>query len=263
MEQQKFVRTNLTLLEAQHRQEKKRVRRTVFYVFLFVFISAVFVGVCFAVFLNIKEITVSGNEKYSSEDIISLIPATTGDNIYSFDAADAETLIKQKLPYVGEVTISRNLPNVIEVSIVEEKPVFACDLAGKTYILSPELKVLESRSSTSAKDTGLAVLTVGNVRRCVVGENIEFVDVRTYDAITELYGYFADEYIEDNIKTLDARSRFDIYVGYDGRFEVYIGDMENADIKVRFLVSIVDRLGSNATGRIDISAANEAAVALS
>ena len=263
MEQQRFVRKNLNLVEAQQRQEKKRLRRKIFYVFLFIIISAVFIGVCFAVFLDIKEINVNGNSKYSYEEIVKYIDAKKGDNIYSFDAKDTEERMKQELPYIGKIEIKRKLPSTVEINIVEEMPYYITEIGGKQYILSTDLKVLEQQNNPDAESGKLAKLDVGNVRKCMVGSDIEFADPRTFDALNELYSCFENEVIEGKIKGVKAKTRFDIYINYDDRFKVYVGDMENADIKIKFLVSILDRLGKTAKGTIDVSEGNEAAVALS
>lgn len=263
MEQQRFVRKNMALYDTQLRQEKKRNRRTVFYVFLFLFVTLVFLAVCAAVFLNVKTINVNGNEKYSYEQIRELIPIVEGENIYSFDSDELETILTQNLPYIGSVEIKRDLPSTVEINIIEEKPYYAAELAGNTYLLSSDLKVLEILKDVSADSTELAVLSMNNVRQCIVGSQVEFVNERTNAALTSLYESFESNFIEDKIDGVDVRSRFDIYIYYDDRFEVYIGDTESIDIKIRFLVAIIDELEDGATGVIDVSNPREASVALS
>lgn len=262
MEQQRFVRKNTAMFDAQRRQEKKRSRRTVFYVFLFLFVSLIFLAVCAAVFLKIQTVNVNGNSRYSYEQIRELVNITEGENIYMFDAEENEKAILRSLPYVGSVEIKRDLPTTVEINIIEEVPYFTAELAGDTYLLSSDLKVLEKISDTSGI-TNLTVLKLNNVRRCIVGEHIEFVDSRTLDAIVDLYKCFEANYIEDKIISVDVRSRFDIYINYEGRFSIYVGDMEDISIKIRFLVGIIDELYENSTGTIDISDPREAAVALS
>ncbi len=262
MEQQKFVRKNNAIFDAQRRQEKKRTRRTVFYVLLFLVVSLVFIAVCIAVFLNVKSVEIKGNEKYSDEQIRELVPIAEGDNIFMFDSDEIETSILQAFSYIGTVEIDRDLPSTVVVNIVEEKPYFATTIAGDTYLLSQNLKVLEKIKGEKAYPE-LISLSLNNVRRCIVGQTIEFVDSRTFDAITDLQTHFKSNYIEDKIVGIDVRSRFDIYINYDDRFKVYLGDMENADVKIRFLVGILEKLEEGATGTIDISNPQEAAVALS
>ncbi|MBR6783531.1 MAG: FtsQ-type POTRA domain-containing protein [Clostridia bacterium] len=263
MEQQRFVRKNTTMFDAQRRQEKKRTRRTVFYVFLFLAVSLVFLAVCAAVFLNVENITVNGIEKYTYEEIIEHVPIELGTNIFSYDSEEIEEAIKQALPYVGEVEIKRDLPTTVEVNIIEKKPYFAAELAGDTYLMSADLKVLEKLPDTDSDSLGLASLSLTSVRRCIVGNTVEFVDERTLDALHELYACFEENAIETKIKGVDVRSRFDIYIDYDNRFEVYLGDTDNIDIKIRFLVGIIDELAEGSKGKIDISNHREASVALS
>ncbi len=263
MEQQKFVRKNTALFDAARRNEQKKSRRTAFYVFLFVAISLIFLTVCVVVFLNVKSIKISGNEKYTDEEINALVPISVGDNMFSFDADKIEAEIQRVLPYVGKVEVKRDLPNTIEVKITEEKAFFATEMAGDTYLVSSGLKVLERVPDTKPETTGLTILKLSNVRACIVGQPIEFVNSRTFDAIISLYQNFEANFIEDKIVSIDVESRFDIYANYDNRFKVYFGDTDDIDIKVRFLIAVIDELEPDATGVINVSDPREAAVALS
>ena len=98
MKKQYFVRKNVALIEAQQRQEKKRARRTALYIAIFVAVALIFIGVCFAVFLRIKTVNITGSEHYPAESILELFPAAVGDNIYSFTASEAEDAIVRALP---------------------------------------------------------------------------------------------------------------------------------------------------------------------
>ncbi len=261
MEQQKFVRKNTAIYDNQLRQERKRARRKVFYVFLLSFVSLVFLAVCVAVFLNVEEFKVNGSERYSAEQIIELVSIEKGDNIFSFKASEIEEDIKQNLPYVNSVEIKRDLPTTVEINIVEETPFYATNIAGSRYIISPYLKVLEKTDDKEAYSE-ITELSLNNVRRCLVGNQVEFVDSRTLDAVLTLYESFEANYIKEKIRSVDIRSRFDIYINYDNRFEVYLGDIENLDIKIQFLVGIIGELDENSKGTIDVSNHQEASVAL-
>ncbi len=263
MEQQKFVRKNTAIYDTQRRQENKRTRRKVFYVFLFLFVSAIFLAVCVTVFLNVKTISINGLEKYEYEQIMEYVPILEGDNIFSFDSDVIEQNIIAAFPYIETVEIKRDLPTTVEVNITEEKPYFKAELAGDTYLISSNLKVLEKINTASEETTALTTLSLGSVRRCIVGSNVEFVDERTFDALIELYEAFEANYIDTKINGVDVRSRFDIYIEYDNRFEVYIGDTDNIDIKIRFLIGIIEELEKDAKGKIDVSNHREGTVALS
>lgn len=263
MEQQKFVRKNKAMLDAAKRQENKRNRRTVFYVFLFLFVTVVFLAVCVAVFLNVGEIKVNGNEKYSDEEIMEYVPIVLGENIFSFKAKQIEEEILNAFPYVGSVEIKRDLPTTVEINVVEEKPYYAANLAGDTYLISSNLKVLECLPNTDYKTLGITALSINNVRRCFVGQNVEFVSERNSAALNELYESFKTNYIDDQITSIEFISRFDISFNYDNRFQVYVGDTDNIGIKIKFLMAIIDELEPDATGIIDVSNPQEASFARS
>lgn len=264
MEQkQRFVRKNMAIYDAQRRQENKRNRRKVFYVVLLVAVSVIFLAVCIAVFLNVKTINVNGIEKYSYEEILEYVPIEEGDNIFSFESDVIEENIKRSLPYVGEVEIKRDFPTTVEINIIEKKPYYAAELAGDTYLISSDLKVLDKIDDMSASDTELTVLSLNSVKSCIVGTEMQFVDERTLDALNDLYSTFESECIESKIKSVNIKSRFDIYINYEGRFDVYLGDTDNIEIKTRFLVGIIDELEPDAKGKIDVSNHRQASVALS
>ena len=262
MGQQRFVRKNTAIFDTARRQDKKRTRRMVFYVLLLLAVSIVFLGVCVAVFLNVETININGNENYSYEEILEHVSINMGENIYSFDVDEIEEEILKSLPYVGAVEVKRDLPSAIEINITEERAYYSAYLAGDTYILSPNLKVLKCIPDKNSNE-GLVPISINNVRRCFVGRNVEFVNERNLASLTALYGGFESMGIQSKIKRVDFTSRFDISINYDNRFEVYVGDTDNIDIKMRFLVAIIDELDSDATGTIDVSNPQEASVSLS
>ncbi len=263
MGQQRFVRKNKAVFEAAQRQERKRTRRMVFYISLFLVVTIVFLVVCATVFLKVRTININGNEKYTPEQIMEYIPINLEENMYSFDSDDIEANILQQLPYIKEIDISRDLPTTIDVNIIEERAYYAADIAGDAYILSPDLKVLECKPNTEASTLGIATITLSNIRRCIVGSQVEFVSNRDLDALNTLYANFESNGIENRIKAVDFGSRFDITFNYDNRFKVYVGDTEDILMKMRFFVAVLDELDPNATGVINISNPREASVALS
>ncbi len=246
----------------QKRNQAKRKRINLFYIILFLVISVVFLVICSAVFLKVKSVSINGCEKYSYEQIMEYVNIKEGENIYSFDKEQVENAILNNFPYIKSVEIKRDLPTTVEINIEEEKVYFASELAGDTYLMSSELKVLERLTDTKSTQTDYVALSLNNVRECIVGDSVKFVNNRTLDAITELYDNLEYNAITHKIKSVDVRSRFDIYVNYEDRLEIYLGDSDDMDTKISFLVSIVDQLETDAKGEIDISNPREASVIL-
>ena len=265
MEQTRFKRKTVTMEILQSQQEKKSLRRTVFYIGLFLIVTAVFLTVSFAVFFKVRTININGNNRYSNEEIIESLQVKTEDNLYSFKTEDIEKAIKRKFPYVASVQVSRKIPSSLNIKITETDAAMYISLEGGYYLLSRELRVLDRITDEKNLPNNIILLMASAVQRCIVGETASFVDTRSYDAVTELYRNITDNNITSSVETINIISRFDIYLQYEDRFSVYIGDMESSDIKVQFLTGIIAELGDNDKGSIDVSnhADREATVALS
>lgn len=260
--EQVYKRRTITMEVLQSQRYKKRVRRTVFYTGLFLIVTLIFLLVAFAVFFKVRTINITGNDRYSVDDINAVLPVKLNANLYSFRAEDVELLVKKELPYVGSVKVTRTIPSTLNIEIIETSPAMYINLGNDYYLLSGELRVLDHFKNKSLLPPDVIELKASTVLRCIVGETASFVDKRSYNAITELYSQLKENGIEKDIRTINIVSRFDITLQYKDRFSVYLGDMDDCDIKIRFLIGILDRQEEDAKGKIDVSDAREATVAL-
>lgn len=261
--QQRFtrVRGSVHMDELRSRQDRKRHRRTVFYVCLLVGATVIFLAVCFFLFFRISEIQLVGNEIYSGEQILEQLPFAAGENLFSFDAKEAESSLRRALPFIGAVEIKRSLPSVVIVEVSERRMELSLAVGEDAYLLSGDLQVLGRIGGEEITD-GIAGLRTGAVERCIVGEKISFADARTASDLEELYRCLSENGLMGKIRSIDMTSRFDITVDYDGRFTVYLATIDNMDIKIRFLVGILEKLALDDRGYINLSNYREAAVRL-
>ncbi len=262
MEQVRFKRKTVDLDEMEKQQSRKRFRRNMFYVFLFSFILILFLGTAFFFFFRVKDISVTGNSVYSDEEIIAATGIETGDNIFSFGKKETVSLITDSLPYVGDVVIKRRLPSEITIEVKEKKAVMYTYINGDYYLLSDELTVLSATDKLSGVPGNAIKLVTGTVDRCLVGQTLTFMDVRTYDSVLEMYSVLKQNEMDYYIREIDIKSRFDISMQYTDRFDVYIGDMDDFELKVPFLAKVIDELYEEVKGSIDLSSYKEATVSL-
>jgi hypothetical protein len=95
-----------------------------------------------------------------------------------------------------------------------------------------------------------------------VGEAVTFTDSRTASDLAELYGCLTEYGLMEHVVTIDMVSRFDITINYADRFNIYLADVDNLDIKIRFLKEILQKLKPTDRGYINLSDHREAAVRL-
>ena len=97
---------------------KHRKRNLIlFYLSIFVVIIAAAITLSLTVLFKISTIEVTGTSRYSVEDIIKESGISEGNNLFLINKDYAVQNIKEKLPYIGEVTISRKLPGTVSISV--------------------------------------------------------------------------------------------------------------------------------------------------
>lgn len=71
------------------------------------------------VFFQVETVAVTGNSRYSQEEIIQATGIQTGDNLFRMNKFQIAHQVLQDLPYVEEVTIRRSLPSTIVITVKE------------------------------------------------------------------------------------------------------------------------------------------------
>lgn len=71
------------------------------------------------VFFRVETVTVTGNQRYTQEEIVAASGIRTGDNLYALNKVRISRNIRTTLPYVGELSINRSLPSTIYITVTE------------------------------------------------------------------------------------------------------------------------------------------------
>jgi len=91
---------------------------------------------------NIAEIEVLGNEKLTSETIISLSQLQIGENIYKTSSNQLKDNIKENA-YIQQVDIKRKLPNKIVITIEERKTTYMLEYANSFAYINNQGYILD------------------------------------------------------------------------------------------------------------------------
>lgn len=71
------------------------------------------------VFFRVETVSVSGNQRYTQEEIIAASGIGLGDNLYGLNKVRIDQNIRTTLPYIGDLTINRALPSTILITVTE------------------------------------------------------------------------------------------------------------------------------------------------
>ena len=133
-----------------HRRRKRRRRGSLGPLLrvLSVLLTAVAVVAALTLFFKVDQVVVSGNDRYSTQEIVEVSGVEQGDNLILMDKYRIAEKLYTQLPYITEVRINRKLPDVLMVEVVETQAVAAIKGGSSTWLLD-SLSCLAKNSSRS------------------------------------------------------------------------------------------------------------------
>lgn len=148
---------------ARNRRYSRRRRRGrlsgLYRLFAVLAVLAAVAAAC-VIFFRVNRVTVTGNSRYTADEIIAVTDIQTGDNLITLRKGLISSAIRMELPYVESVTVRRRLPDGVEITVEE------CAAAasvrgedGKGWLISSRGKLLEPAAAVGVVHvTGLTAL---------------------------------------------------------------------------------------------------------
>ena len=139
------------------RSRRRRGRFSGLYKALSILLVAAAVAVACVVFFRVNDLEVSGNARYTAEEIIEASGIEPGDNLIALSRSRVSVSICTRLPYVQNVNIRKVLPDRVELRVSERVAAAAVGSVEGRWLISAQGKLLE-------KDTGaVRVVTVNGL----------------------------------------------------------------------------------------------------
>lgn len=214
--------------DTKRRKKRNKLRKFFIWLSVAIVIAAVGVVLSLTAFFGIENITVSGNSRYTEEEILNQCIINTGENLFLADTKSASEMLELNLPYIYTAEIKRKLPSTIELVITEAEPSYYIQNKDKTFILLDDnFKVLETEAE---KGSGIAVKKA-KVTASSAGRQIEFENQDTGECLKKLSQAVRDNYI-DEITAIYSNNISDNYVVYDNRIEFKLGTCDDLEHKI-------------------------------
>lgn len=235
------------------KKRHKIIFRRINYILISIVLCFVFIIVCMALFLKIENIKVVGNERYSEEQIVTSSGIAVGQNLYAINKKSAKGFIMSDYPYINEVVIRRTLPSTLTFRITEEIPIYYTEICGEYFVLSSTLRVLEKADENPNLDREdkLVLLLLSDVKSAVVGQEIEFTKQLAFDYISTFIKNVTEHEIATDLTEIDISAKYNIYVTYQDRFRVYLGDNSETEMKLTFAKLMINEFKPEQSGTID------------
>ena len=234
---------------------KKRRKRKIITFYIFLIINILFISVFFVLhnLFQITDIEINGSKKYSYHQIKKCTNLEVGQNIFKHRSNLIVNRLKQKLTYVDDAKVQKNLPNKIQISVVDSVPKYLFVLKDKYFVVSKNFKILEIKEEKFSDKTQFRELIKINglsisdedVGKFITQNNSKFILLKQLTnalSINKFYG----------IKQINLTNRNDIEIKYQNRMIILLGNIEQIDYKIKFAKHIIDKnIDKNEVGIID------------
>lgn len=246
---------------AKRQSQAVKTRRKIVYAILSIMLLAVIAVAVSVKVLVVRSIKVDGVSLYEADEIIRESGIKKGKSLASLDVSDAEKRLVAGFPFVEQASVTRKLPDRVEISITENKGPISIEVAGEKFALSDDLIVMSRIPSDDAVHR--VGLKNDDVKRCVVGEKLEYND-SDLDLMTPLmFEAIKQLGVVDKVDYIDLTDKFHIRLKYDGRFVVRLGNHKDLQFKTKLFTKVAEKLGPEDRGEIDVTDIKAAYVKLS
>ena len=219
----------------------------IFFVFFTVLILLIAVILSLTILFPIKKITTKGSRVYTNQEIIKNCGIEVNDNLFTVSEKEVLNKLKAKLPFVETVEIERLLPDSLNIKITDAKE-YACYQIGEKYFtVSQSGWVLREY----IKKPDNIVLVISDKVSCKTGEVIEFQEGNSHSVSQTII----DELVKMNVSvdSVDITEKTSLKAKIEGRFIVNFGTSVDLIPKIKHLNSMLEKIGKNDTGIINLS----------
>lgn len=244
---------SLTRYYSKKKKRKER-RKFAFYTVLTVLFVVATAILSLTVFFNISDIAVTGNEHYTDAEIIAASGLLEGQNLFRLNKFKVIDKMKEKLPYLSQVSVDRHLPVGIEFIVTESKPYLVAGADSEYYVLDESLKVLEI---TDTKPENLPLVEGLLLSSAVLGEIVTSENGED-TRLAALTAALKDRIGDDCVTAIDVTTSYDVSFEYKGRIKVLVGTVDDIDNKLQLVKYVIDENRSNEKAEIDISSGKRA-----
>ena len=227
------------------RKRKKTRKRILLSLMLILMIS---IGILFTPVFNLKGITVSGNSKIKTEDIIKKSGFKVGENIFKFKLNESGEAINS-IPYVNSVRITRKLPGKVEIVITESIPMAYIPYNNTYIVVDKDGKALEVKTDEINYD--IPILTDFKLTKFTLGKNIEEKDSEKLKKTLEITKHLYNNNLIDKVKSISSK-KDDFYLELNENLRVVLGDTQDLSAKLNMIKGALLKLPEDTTGILDI-----------
>lgn len=254
-------KTSQTDIQRRHRKRRQqrireqKIRRFIF----FTVIAAILISVIvfFTPIFNIKSVSVIGNERVSTEQVLEKTGDVIGENLFTLrKGAISKGLLEYA--YIEKVTVRKKpFPPTLILDIKECKPATQIEYAESYIAIDKTGKILEK---STEKLEGMSVAKGIKILTANEGENIAFKDDEAKKIVLGCIQAMDKADILRDVVTMSFEDMTNITFNYQSRLDVICGTHVDFQRKLALFNEAINsnNLTENSRGTINLSTPGKA-----
>lgn len=237
---------------------------------LTVFAMAVALFLGCTIFFRVKDVVVTGTERYTAWSVREASGIEEGESLLAFGKTKAAGRIMESLRYVKSVRIGITLPDTVNIYVQELEVVYGVqDDEENWWLISSDGKVVEQTSETKARETTL--LKGFRLSDPTVGENavarepvedpgseapVLITDQERMEAALSVITQLERNEILGEAASVDVADPANIQLWYGDDYKVLLGDPDRMDEKILMMNKVIrqhEQEGGYQSGILDIT----------
>ena len=220
-------------------KKKKKINKKVIGFFSILIIIGIIIALALtAPIFNITDIEVEGNNKITSNTIISLSGLKKGENIFKFN-----NLVQEKIKenaYIDSVRISRKLPGKVVITVEERKIKYQTNLINSYVYIDKNGYILEN--SSEKKDVPVIVGLSIKEDEMLNEKRLKTEDLEKLNDIIKIIDSAKTINVDNLITEINTENKenYVLYLESKGK-KINIGDTSNLTNKMLYVKKILEK----------------------
>lgn len=208
------------------------------------------------IFFRVQEVRVTGNARYTAQEILDASGIEKGENLLSIGKSRAAGKILSAFPYVDQVQIGIKLPNTVNIDIVEVEASYAVEADDGWWLMDAGGKLLEPVESPEGYTRVTGISAEAPVSGGALKAREQAPEASGEEPSGEMTGSAADRAAaaleilkvlsqEDRtaqVTSVDVSQLYDIQVWYGEKYQVILSGPTELTYKTRYMVQAIEQL---------------------
>lgn len=236
----KKSKKNISKKQEQIKKQNRIIKfRIIKYICLIVCVLALIIVTMTSPLFNIKEIIVEGNEKITSDEIISLSQINLEENTYKTSIKKAKQKILEN-PYIKNVEIKRKLPSKMVITVEERKTTFMFEYGSGYVYINNQGYILE----ISSEKLEIPIIQGAEtpIDSFVAGNRLLDEDLIKMSTVIKIMEIAENNEISNLITRIDIQNSKNYKIVFESEQKVaYLGDETDLNTKILSIKSIIEK----------------------